>query len=268
MKSLMSLMLLGSLSLFCQCSATAASDDASEKTAINPASVPQERKEDVVYCAGTRNAVRIGQIDAANTDIIFLGDSITHFWAFPETRKNAPGGLEIWDKTYKPLKAVNFGLTADKIENLLWRITEGKQLEGFSPKVIVLLIGVNNTHTGGGRVEMSAVQIAEGIKLIVDTIRQKQPESKILLLGVFPRGGAAFMTKIKEINNLISAYADNQHVFFLDLCPQLLEKDGTMSKEIFRDGLHITPKGYQIWADAMNPLLFKLINKDESKEQK
>ncbi len=76
------------------------------------------------------------------------------------------------------------------------------------------------------------------------------------------------MTKIKEINNLISACADNQHVFFLDIGPQLLEKDGTMNKEIFRDGLHITPKGYQIWADTMNPLLFKLISKDESKEQK
>ena len=263
MKSEISRALLLCLFMFCRLSANAA-EDLPVKPADNPACIPLERKEGAGFCAGTRNAVRLGQIDATNTDIIFLGDSITQLWAFSAENPKVQGGLEIWDKTYKPLKAVNFGLVADRTEHLLWRITEGKQLEGFSPRAIVLLIGVNNTHNA----ETPASQIAEGIKLIVDTIRQKLPASRILLLGIFPRGGDAFMKKIREINNLISTYADNQHVFYLDIGPQLLEKDGTMSKETFRDGLHITPKGYQIWVDTMNPLLFKLICKDESKEQK
>lgn len=235
--------------------ANSAFEGAPDKVAANPACIPLERKEGAGFCAGTRNAVRLGQIDAANTDIIFLGDSITQLWAFSAENPKVQGGLEIWDKTYKPLKAVNFGLVADRTEHLLWRITEGKQLEGFSPRAIVLLIGVNNTHN----TETPASQIAEGIKLIVDTIRQKLPASRILLLGIFPRGGDAFMKKIREINSLISTYADNQNIFYLDVGPQLLEKDGAMSKEVFRDGLHLTPKGYQIWADAMNPKLFEIV---------
>lgn len=255
MKSEISLKLLLCLFMFCRLSANAA-EDLPVKTADNPACIPLERKEGVGFCAGTRNAVRIGQIDVTNTDIVFLGDSITQLWAFSKTRENAPGGLEIWDKTYKPLKAVNFGLIADRTEHLLWRITEGKQLEGFSPKAVVLLIGVNNTHNA----ETSASQIAEGIKLIVDTIRQKLPASRILLLGIFPRGGDAFMKRIREINSLISTYADNQNIFYLDIGSKLLEKDGSMSKEVFRDGLHLTPKGYQIWADSMNPKLFEIMS--------
>lgn len=225
-----------------------------EDKSENPACIPRERVETRGSCQGLQNLASLG-----NIDILFLGDSITNFWTFPENG-NVPGGLEIWNKIYKPLKAQNFGVSGDLTQDLLYRITDGRELEGFSPKVIVLLIGVNNTNNN----ETPANQIADGILKIVATIRERQPESKILLLGLFPRGGKVYMDRIIDINKLISKSADNQHVFFLDIGQQLLAPDPEMkTKEIFRDGLHLTPKGYQIWADAMNPKLFDLLNSAE-----
>ena len=180
-------------------------------------------------------------------DVLFLGDSITQGW-----NNNAS-----WKKHFEPLKAANFGIGGDQTGHVLWRITEGKELEGISPKVAVLMIGTNNTGRD------SAEQIAEGITLIVKTLHQKTPHTKVLLLGVFPRdakAGTKNRMKIAEINKTIAKLDDNgKTVKYLDIGEKFLEKDGTLTKEIMNDYLHLTAKGYEIWAEAIAPTVEALL---------
>src|SRR5262249_14832028 len=128
-----------------------------------------------------------------DADVIFLGDSITQGW---EGR-----GKKVWMENFTPLKAVNLGISGDQTGHVLWRITEGKELEPIKPRAAVIMIGTNNM----GR--HSAEQIAGGIKAIVDELRKQKPEMKILLLGIFPRSPKAtdkVRDKIKATNALIA----------------------------------------------------------------
>jgi lysophospholipase L1-like esterase len=190
--------------------------------------------------------------------ILFIGDSITHLWEFSETNKY-PGGKEIWAKTFKPLNATNFGIAGDRTEHVLRRITEGKQLEGINPKLIVLMIGTNNLHRAGK--PDTVEQVVEGIELLVKTMREKLPDSNILLLGIFPRdlkASSPYRAKIKQINEQLAKLADGKKVYFMDIGTKFLNPDGSASKEILRDGIHLSPKGYQIWADVIMPEVLKL----------
>lgn len=167
-------------------------------------------------------------------EVVFLGDSITQGW----------GNNKTWKKHFEPLKAANFGISGDQTGHVLWRITEGAELDGITPKVAVLMIGTNNS---GGQ---SAEQISEGITLIVKTIHKKTPTTKVLLLGVFPRGekaGTPIRAKLAEINKTIAKLDDGgKTVKFLDIGDKFLEKDGSLSKTVMPDFLHLSARGYEI----------------------
>ncbi len=138
---------------------------------------------------------------------------------------------------------------------MLWRLQNG-ELEGIKPKVIVLMIGTNNARNN------SAPEIVEGITAIIKEFRIRLPDSKVLLLGVFPRDGqpnTPNRVKIKEINSSIAKLDDGRHVKYLDIGEKFLEPDGTMSKEVMPDFLHPNDKGYQIWTDAMQEALASLL---------
>jgi lysophospholipase L1-like esterase len=219
----------------------------------NPACVPVKKGEG----GKAMTARALAQKPGETVPLLLLGDSITQCWLFPKDHQ-FPGGLDAWNKYFVQAGAVNFGISGDRTEHLLWRITEGEQLK-INPKIIVLLIGTNNLHRE--KKADSAEQTAEGIKLIVDTIRKKLPDCKILLLGVLPRSwDVTAKNKIPAINAIIKDYADNKHVFYFDAAPALLEKDGSISKEIFRDGLHLSPRGYELFAEALLPEIKKLQN--------
>ncbi|MFC5050741.1 platelet-activating factor acetylhydrolase IB subunit [Rubritalea spongiae] len=184
-----------------------------------------------------------------DVQLVFIGDSITHAW---ENK-----GKEVWAKEYAPYKALNLGYSGDRTENVLWRIENG-EVDGISPKAIVMMIGTNNA---GHRDEPSE-QTADGIKAILDLLEKKQPETKILLLGIFPRGTTPEDPKRKLIdgtNKIIETYADNKRVFYLNINNVFLEEDGTLSKQVMKDLLHPNPDQYQVWADAIRPLLQKLM---------
>jgi lysophospholipase L1-like esterase len=176
--------------------------------------------------------------------VMFLGDSITAGW------KRAPA---VWSAAFGAYQPANFGIKGDRTQHVLWRITNG-ELDGFTPKAIVLLIGTNNI---GSRPE----NIAGGITKIVETIHQKTPATKILLLAILPRGEkpGPMRDSIKQVNTLIAKLDDGKSVFYLDFGDKLLEPDGTISKEVMWDFLHPTPKGYQICADAIAPKLAELM---------
>jgi len=185
-----------------------------------------------------------------NIDILFLGDSITEGW----------GGNAVWQKHYALLKAANFGIGGDTTQNVLWRITTGGEIEGLSPKVIVLMIGTNNFGLHGDKPD----DVAGGVETIVKTLRTKLPAAKILLLGLFPRDQkpeSHFRTKIKAVNERIAKLDDKQTIRYMDIGADLSNPDGTLSKDVMPDYLHLSQKGYEIWAEKMNPLLMQMLGK-------
>lgn len=205
----------------------------------NPAAVAVPRQPWIDQSNGFNAISKKGGIN-----VVFLGDSITEGWR--------GHGREVWAKRYGPLKAANFGIGGDRTQHVLWRLQNGN-LDGITPKVVVLMIGTNNTSRD------SAPQIAEGITAIVNEIRTRTPSTKILLLGVFPRGDKDARVKIGQINEIIAKLDDGKTVFFLDIGPKFLQPDGALTREIMPDLLHLSPAGYQIWADAIQAKLDELL---------
>jgi len=220
---------------------------AKSKEAARPApdpSVPVPKPGDSADAFLKRHESFVKRAKEGDIGLLFLGDSITQGWG--------GSGREVWKKYYEPLKAANFGIGGDQTQHVLWRITNG-ELDGISPKVVVLMIGTNNT--GGNTAE----SIAKADAKIVRTIREECPKSKVLLLAIFPRSSAASMEKIKKINAELAKLDDGKTVRYLDIGGKFLGPDGTIPKDIMPDGLHPNAKGYQIWADAMQPLLEEMM---------
>ena len=181
--------------------------------------------------------------------VVFLGDSITAGWA--------GGGKEVWAKAFSQWNPANFGIGGDRTQHVLWRIENG-ELEGIKTKAAVIMIGTNNT--GGD----SAEAIAKGVTKIVNTVRTKLPTTQILLLAIFPRGdkpdgklGAGY-DKIKEINSLIGKLDDKKSIHYLDIGDKFIQGKAALSADIMPDFLHLSPAGYQIWADAITGKLNEL----------
>lgn len=186
----------------------------------------------------------IAQYD--QVEVLFVGDSITAGWDW-----------QIWKEKFAPLKAANFGIGGDNTGNVLWRLQHGA-IGNLHPKLIVLLIGVNNI----GSLQESPAQAAEGVTRVVQQLQLAWPNSKILLNAIFPFDQDAKSpnrTKVKQLNNIIGKLGNNKTIFFKDYGPLLLEKDGSISPEVMKDFLHPTPKGYQVWADAMAPDITALL---------
>lgn len=193
--------------------------------------------------------------------LVFLGDSITQGWE--------GAGKAAWEKHWAALRAANFGIGGDRTEHVLWRLENGN-FDGLKPKAIVLMIGTNNTgHVGRPQKELdgaiyhcTAEQTAEGVKQILAKLKIKAPEAKILLLAIFPRGADAndaFRKQNDATNAIIKTFADEQTVFFMDVAPKLMQPDGSLSKEIMPDLLHLSPQGYEIWAEAIEPKVKELL---------
>lgn len=193
-------------------------------------------------------------------DLLFLGDSITDFWRRPEPHT---GGKKIWDATYANQRAANFGISGDRTQHVLWRLQHG-ELDGISPKAVVLMIGTNNTgfERDTTTPRNTPAEAAEGVAAIVRTLRTKLPQTKILLLAVFPRGEKPDhpqRLQVAELNRLIAPLADGKNIRFLDIGQKFLNADGTMPKDIMPDFLHPGEKGYEIWAAAIKQPLAEML---------
>jgi lysophospholipase L1-like esterase len=187
-------------------------------------------------------------------DLYFLGDSITRRWGATDY----PDFLAHWKQSFHGWNAANFGWGGDTTQNILWRIQNG-ELDGVNPKVIVLLAGTNNVGREPGDAAKAA-DIARGVAAIVDTCRAKAPASKIVLMAVFPRNDSdVAMPVIDAINADLAKLADGKTVRFLNINDRLAAPDGTLHEGVTVDKLHLSLKGYQIWADALNPVLTELL---------
>jgi lysophospholipase L1-like esterase len=186
--------------------------------------------------------------ETPDTQLLFIGDSITQGWEGE--------GKEVWAKTYASRKAVNLGIGGDRTQHVLWRLQHAP-LDGIKPKAAVVMIGTNNS---GGE-ENTPGQIAEGVVAIVKYLREKLPNTRVLLLGIFPRGENfnAQRGKLAQINQVLQKLDDGKNVFYLDIGHRFLDENGMLSGEIMPDYLHLSPAGYQIWADAIDPKLKELL---------
>jgi len=217
--------------------------------AVNTATNPVPR--DPAWVKRHEGFVKIAQ--TGGVDLLFLGDSITDFWR--------SRGSNVWNTYYGPRNAANFGINADRTQHVLWRIDNG-ELDGIKPKVLVLMIGTNNTgKEKNGSPRNSNTETIQGVQAVVARIRAKLPETKILLLAIFPRGNFddPQRAQVALINTVIAKLDDGQWVKFLDIGPHFLEEDGTLPKSIMPDLLHPNARGYQIWADAMEPTLAAML---------
>lgn len=182
--------------------------------------------------------------------LLFLGDSITEGW------HNAP---QVWKRHYGRYQPANFGISGDQTQHMIWRIENG-----IAPKVVVLMLGTNNAGWNTGP------EIAAADEKIVRLIRAKLPQAKILLLAIFPRGprkngdgslddGVDKMAQINEANARLAKLDDGHAVRFLDINAKFYGSDGKIPASVMSDQLHPSIEGYQIWADAMQPLLDEMM---------
>jgi len=192
-----------------------------------------------------------------NIDVYFAGDSITRRWDaldYPELLAN-------WKQNFFGWNAADFGWGGDKTQNILWRLENG-ELEGLNPKVVVLLAGTNNLGdlSDEGMAE-AKVELTQGIVNIADLIRTKAPRATIIVMGIFPRNdNMALMPLIEGVNGNLARFADGKQIRYLNINDKLAGRDGRLFEGMMnKDGLHPTVKAYQVWADALKPLLRELL---------
>jgi len=181
-------------------------------------------------------------------EVIFVGDSITAGWE--------GNGKTVWAKYYAPRQALNLGIGSDHTQHVLWRLDHGN-LDGLKPKVAVVLIGVNNIPVE----QNTPRQILEGVTAVVRKLREKLPETKVLLLGIFPfrEDFCAQRATALQVNQALHKLDDGQWVRFLDFGYLFIQPDGKISKDMMRDFVHISPTGYRLWAEAMEPDLAAML---------
>jgi lysophospholipase L1-like esterase len=240
------LVLLLNVSLSAQPAAPAAAP--AETTArANPAIMPVPRT------GGATNrqsqVLQRAKDNPGPCDIAFIGDSITQGWE--------GAGKPVWEKYYGKRKCLNFGVGGDRTQHVLWRFENG-QLDGIKPKAAVLMIGTNNSN----RDDNTELEILEGVQAVVKQIRQRLPDTKLLVLGIFPRAQTFSQQrgKILQINQALAKLADGKMVHYLDFGSELIEADGSIAKAKMPDYLHLSEGGYEIWAAAIEPKLKQILS--------
>ena len=196
-----------------------------------------------------RHNEKMAVVTNGGAKVVFIGDSITHFW-----ESNGKAQLAKYFSE-GDLKMLDLGTSADRTEHVLWRLTEGKELDGYEAKCIFLMIGTNNS----GHFKFSEeppIDTILGIREILKTIRAKQPTAKIVLTAIFPCGrdlSDACRKRNETVNREIAKFADGKDVLWLDFNDQFLTSDGRLPREVFPDLLHPGPYGYELWASAVLP---------------
>ncbi|MHB0936787.1 MAG: GDSL-type esterase/lipase family protein [Armatimonadota bacterium] len=185
---------------------------------------------------------------AGPIDLLFLGDSITQRWE---------GAPEVWERYYGHRRAVAMGIDNDGTQQLLWRLDHAN-LERVSPKLVVLLIGINNIGNDGA----DADELMGGITAVLAKIRAKCPAARVLVLGILPYGQslkAGHPQTITETNARLARLADGVRVHFLDIGAHFLLPDGEADRALLHDGVHPSPAGYEVFARAVEGKVGELL---------
>lgn len=226
---------------------------------VNTAVIPMGKLEKDGYGWEERHEAILKIKAEINPEIVLIGDSITHFWGGqPDGGKMGNRGSETWQRLFGQRRALNLGFGWDRTQNVLKRLELG-ELDGLSPKAIVIHIGTNNLAGTVNARSSSPEEIVAGISAIIEQAQAKCPSAKIILMAIFPRGKTAADPKraiLQDINTRLAAGPAKQPgVTYLDITSKWLEPDGSISKDIMPDALHPNQKGYAIWADALQAVL-------------
>ncbi len=224
----------------------------------HPSDEPLERSD---VNSRTAHEQLLAKRKQGRIDVYFEGDSIVRRWGaldYPELLAN-------WRKNFFGWNAADFGWGADRVENILWRLQHG-ELDGVNPKVIVLLAGTNNV---GNRVPpagpASVVKnTTKGVWAVLQTLREKAPNATVILTAIFPRNdNIAVMPEINEINQNLSSMANGRNIRYVNINNILADSNGELYPGMMnaRDQLHPMLAGYQVWADALKPILTELLGK-------
>lgn len=198
-----------------------------------------------------RHDATVAALRGNAVDLLFIGDSITQGWE--------DAGREVWTHHYGSRRAFNLGYNSDRTEHVLWRLQHG-ELDDIAPRAIVLLIGTNNTSAE----RESPEDTAAGVRAIVELLRHRLPTSQVLVLGLFPRGldandrGRQVNT---QVNRHLQQIADHRTVWYLDLGELFYDEVGRLSTVAMPDLLHPSAEGYRRWAEAMEPMIMRLLQK-------
>jgi lysophospholipase L1-like esterase len=200
-------------------------------------------------------------------DVYFEGDSITRRWG----ALDYPDLLANWKKNFFGWNAADFGWGADRVENILWRLENG-ELDNVNPKVIVLLAGTNNvgSKVPPEGIDSAAANVTKGLEAVVRVMQSKAPKAVVILTGIFPRNdNMAVMPEIDQINGSLARMADGRNIRYLNVNDRLADHDGKLREGMMndRDKLHPLLNGYQVWADALRPLLMELLGPPASEDQ-
>lgn len=220
----------------------------------NDAIVPVPRSDDWWQ---KRHAAVVARVKQGNSDLAFIGDSITHaFGGEPQTGENFNNrGKESWDKFFGKYNPVNLGFSGDRTQHVLWRLQNG-ELDGIRSKAIVVMIGTNNMGSN------SPEQIVEGIGTIIDWLKVHQRQATIVLHAIFPRSpnpDNGPRRKVEATNRLLEPLAREKHVVYLDINAKFLDEYGVLRPTIMPDFLHPNADGYKIWAEALSPTLKRVL---------
>ncbi len=236
------------------CASAASLALAQEVKSPNSAVIPVPKLENDFYDWDERHEAAKKRVASNQADLVFIGDSITHMFG-GEPKSNRTRGEKVWEEFYGRRKALNLGFGWDRTQNVLWRLANG-ELAGQSPKAVVLLIGTNNFASTKNARENTPEEIAAGVAAICDQVHKMSPQTKILLLGIFPRGQKSddpIRAKVAATNKLLAALDARPEVEFLDLTAKFLESDGSITKEMMPDFLHPGAKAYRLWAESIEP---------------
>lgn len=227
-----------------------------ESNAERQASVPNPAAVAVAGDNSKRHAHKLATVAKERFDLILIGNSITNNFENPRYQP-------VWKQFFAPRNALNLGYSGYRTENILWNIQNG-ELDGQSPKVIVLEIGTNNVDEKNYPTRHTAGQLAGGIEAIVKLLREKLSDTKIIILRSFPGcyGGpnpTSHRAILDRASELVSKLSDGKHIFYCDVNHIFLNLDGTLNHELMPDWLHPGPAGAKAWAQAMEPLLSELM---------
>ncbi|MCC6405756.1 MAG: GDSL family lipase [Planctomycetes bacterium] len=248
------LLLVASLSACAQTQTVQESPKAIEGVPLHSALLPAERLGEDWW--KERFEASEKRVAAGNSAVVFLGDSITQGWEGE--------GRDAWQRHFARYEPINLGFSGDRTQHVLWRLERydfgalaTPAAGSLATKCVVVMIGTNNSNGA----DNTAEEIADGVTAIVHVLRAKLPKAKVLLLAVFPRGEQpnAQREKNAKASELFSKCADGKHVVYLDIGPKFLAANGVLPKETMPDFLHLSPAGYEIWANAIDAELKALV---------
>lgn len=218
------------------------------KGSISTTQPIRQRRDNATYDFITRHEEVLRTVKEAQPKVVLIGNSITHFWGGkPESGINR--GIASWNKYWAPLNTVNLGYGWDRIENVLWRVHHG-ELDGFRVEKIFINIGTNNLS-----INTSDEDIIEGLRHLLNAIKLRQPQSRIILSGIYPR--RKLEDRIVALNKKVEALAKQQQCEFADPGIKLLGADKKINEKLFSDGLHPNAEGYELLGNALEPIFKK-----------